>query len=143
MENTQRARKSSKNIKRARYSPTASRGASSNTQSIASRISVDPPNSTDENSSHSDTTFQEIVLNRLDELLFRVSQLEKYAAKNDSRLKSMCTNKPSKAISTLSTSDKDELKKLGLPIVSLIELEKFEESLEKPEFAERVVSYII
>lgn len=96
-----------------------------------------------ESPSVSQTTFQRKVLNKLDELLIRVSQLEKHAAKTDDRSKSICNSSlNSNAISALNEFDHAKLTKLGLPIASLNTMNKLEEQLEKREFAENVVSFL-
>lgn len=89
--------------------------------------------------------FEEIVLKKIDELLVRMSQIEKYTAKTDARLRTLSDNivlpRPNSRVATnIGSVDQIELTKRGLPIDSLDGLNSLEENLKKGDFLKDIVS---
>lgn len=90
--------------------------------------------------------FEEIVLRKLDEILIRVSQLEKNGAKNQVQVNVLTSEiddiaeDRTNVVNELSTADIAILSEMGLPVKSVVALQELEDKLSKAEFVKSVVS---
>lgn len=93
-------------------------------------------------------TFEETVLHKLNEILVRLSELEKNTAKTDVRLRNVANElvairQNPRAATKIGTVDPAELARRGLPISSLEALNSFEQNLKDEAFVNDIVSLIM
>lgn len=96
-----------------------------------------------ESSNSNDICFQKSILAKLDEILVRVSCIEKNIAKNDIRLKDIEATCVANSNNTIEVQKIDdyELNRLELPVSSKESLNELEEKLKDKEFKLKMVTF--
>lgn len=118
---------------------------------ISSEISSFLEQQPETNSSVSDGSsqrlpFEEIVLRKLDEILIRVTQLEKNGAKLQAQLNVLTSEighnseDRTNVVNELGTADVVILSEMGLPVKSAVALQRLEDNLSDAEYVKSVVS---